>query len=106
MKTTYLYCYASGLAKFYHKVPDGALPIDHQTAAQRLREDAKIKAMTAAWNKDPRKPYPAQPWKESMRAKMRLGYDGSMLVPGIPEAKDQREALDALQRFRAWAVKK
>lgn len=103
---TYLYCYASGLAKFGSKVPLGAIIIDKRTKRQLEAEAKKIRKMRREWSKDSRKPYPPTPWKKSMRARMRLGYDGrNMLVPGIPEAKGERAKLAALKRFKKWAVK-
>lgn len=51
-------------------------------------------------------PVPRQLWRDRMTAKLRLAYDGkTMLVPGIPEAADQNEAYEALEKFKAWAVK-
>lgn len=104
---TYLYCYANGVAKFGHRVPDGAIGIDHRTAAQLAAEAKKIKKEKALFRKDPcNNRYPSLPWKASMSARLRHGYDGkTLLVPGIPEARDQGEAYEALKRFKEWAVK-
>ena len=45
-------------------------------------------------------------WKENLMVKCRLGYDGkTILIPGVPEAENQKEGLDALLKFKAWAVK-
>lgn len=107
MKTTYLYCYANGVAKFGPRIPEGALPIDHRTKRQLAAEAVRLKKSRAAWAKGTAKSYPAARWKDSMTARLRLGYDGkTLLVPGIPEARDQGEAYEALRKFKAWAVKR
>lgn len=98
MTTTYFYCYASGLAKFGKKVPDGAIEIDRQTAKQREAEKARLKKIDPILR--------PMTWKESLMVKCRLSYDGKkILIPGVPEAENQKEGLDALLKFKAWAVK-
>lgn len=98
MTTTFFYCYASGLAKFGKKVPDGAIEIDRQTKSQREAEARRMKKLDPILR--------PLSWKENLMVKCRLGYDGkTILIPGVPEAENQKEGLDALLKFKAWAVK-
>ncbi len=70
---TRAYCYASGQIGFARSVPAGAIQIA-MGSPTRLR-----KAVSAV---------------------ARLAYDGkTLLVPGVPEAPNQRVAGDALARF-------
>lgn len=102
---TYLYCYANGVAKFGKKIPKGALPIDSRTDKQIEAEKKKHKKQSADFAKG-KGNYPSAVWKDRMKARLRLGYDGkTLLVPGIPEAADQVEAYEALAKFKQWAVK-
>jgi hypothetical protein len=42
--------------------------------------------------------------KALISVRARLAYDGvTLLVPGIPEAVDDNAALDALDKWKAWA---
>ncbi|MFN6055925.1 MAG: hypothetical protein ACK47C_07815 [Paracoccaceae bacterium] len=42
--------------------------------------------------------------KEIIGVKARHAYDGkTLLVPGIPEAADDQAAIDALDKWKAWA---
>ena len=68
------YCWRSGLIEFGRRIPEGALPVDHGVeACVRARVEARA----------------------------RHAHDGrTLLVPGIPEAKDDDEALAAATRFR------
>ncbi|EBS6855242.1 host nuclease inhibitor protein [Salmonella enterica] len=66
------YCWASGLIEFGHTLPEGALQII--TGKEKdVRDEVEVLA--------------------------RLAYNGDLLVPGIPEAADQNEAREALERF-------
>ncbi|HGJ4212511.1 TPA: host nuclease inhibitor protein [Salmonella enterica subsp. enterica serovar Poona] len=66
------YCWASGLIEFGNTLPEGALPII--TGKEKdVRDEVEVLA--------------------------RLAYNGDLLVPGIPEAADQNEAREALERF-------
>ncbi|HGB3175960.1 TPA: host nuclease inhibitor protein [Salmonella enterica subsp. enterica serovar Chester] len=66
------YCWASGLIEFGHTLPEGALPII--TGKEKdVRDEVEVLA--------------------------RHAYNGDLLVPGIPEAADQNEAREALERF-------
>jgi hypothetical protein len=104
-KDTYLYCWASGLAQFGDSVPDGAILIDSRTEKQLEAEAVEIAVMTKKANDDPEgNPMPRNSWKERMTARMRIGYKGEMLVPGVPEAADQSEGVEALIKFIKWAV--
>lgn len=107
-KITFLYCYASGQAYFGYKVPKGAIVIDQRTQKEIKEEKKLAKAEGALWESDPNKnPLPRTIWRNRMTARMRMAYDGvTMLVPGLPEAKNDREREVALARFIAWAVKK
>lgn len=68
------YAWASGLIEFGTKLPDGALPIASSCNEKALTETVEVLA--------------------------RHGYkDGELLVPGIPEAKNQNQARIALTRF-------
>jgi hypothetical protein len=74
MAHTYAYAYADGVIHFGASVPPGALPI-----ADGVESDL-VRAITGS---------------------ARLAYDnGTWLVPGIPEAADQKEGVDALIRYR------
>ncbi|EKB8407002.1 host nuclease inhibitor protein [Salmonella enterica] len=66
------YCRASGLIEFGHTLPEGALPIV-TGSEKKVREEVEVLA--------------------------RHAYNGELLVPGIPEAASQNEALEALVRF-------
>ncbi|QBH95747.1 host nuclease inhibitor protein [Limnobaculum zhutongyuii] len=67
------YCFASGVIEFGQRLPNGALPII-SGKARNVRDLIGVHA--------------------------RHAYDGqTLLVPGIPEAIDQHEGLDALQAF-------
>lgn len=72
----YAFAWSSGLIQIGPKVPDGALPI--------------MKGRKALVEK-------------RMSARARHAYDGSLLVPGVPEAADEIEAVDALKAFRDFA---
>jgi hypothetical protein len=68
------YCWASGRIGFGRHIPEGALPIAHSRRSKKLQELIGLHA--------------------------RHGYQpGMLLVPGIPEAPNQLEALEALKRF-------
>lgn len=89
MSVTRAYCYASGLIGFGTKIPKGALVIARG---------------------------PEQPLKEFIESRARHGYrtklvngrptkvrgSDTLLVPGLPEADNQRVALDALHRWMKW----
>lgn len=66
------YCWASGLIEFGNTLPEGALPIVTGNE-KRVRDVVEVLA--------------------------RHAYNGDLLVPGIPEAADQNEAREALERF-------
>lgn len=74
------YCYANGRIGFGRKTPEGALPIA-KAPAKKLRKAVMVIA---------RMSYPSK----------RGGNDEVPLVPGIPEANNQNEGLDALLKFR------
>ena len=68
------YCWRSGVLEFGQRIPDGALPVDHGTE-RSVRRRVEVLA--------------------------RHAYDGqTLLVPGIPEAQDDDEALSAYERFK------
>lgn len=72
----YAFCFRSGEVYFESCVPEGAIEI------------AKGRSIK---------------WMNSVKIKCRLAYDGvTWLVPGIPEAKTDEEALVALTKFRGW----
>ncbi len=66
------YCWASGLIEFGNTLPEGALPIV-TSSEKNVRDVVGVLA--------------------------RHAYNGDLLVPGIPEAADQNEAREALERF-------
>ena len=80
MKTkAHAYCYRSGQIAIGRIVPDGALPIASGSESTLRR---------------------------AMRATARHAYDGkTLLVPGLPEARNDTAALTALRGFIAWATK-
>lgn len=42
--------------------------------------------------------------EQIVSAKCRHGYDGTtLLVPGVPEARSDEDALEALERWRDWS---
>lgn len=76
------YCDRAGIIRFteprQRKIPDGTLAI-MRGRPERVRR--------------------------LMEATARHAYDGkTLLVPGVPEAADDDDALAALERFIAWAV--
>lgn len=73
MSKVFAYAWASGLIEFGKAYPDGALPI-YSGEESRLREAVTIHARHARTSE-------------------------SLLVPGIPEATNQREALEVLIDF-------
>lgn len=71
------YCYRNGVIKFGPSLPKGALPLFRGAS---------------------------RPVRELTSAVARHGYKrGVLLVPGIPEAKNEKEALKAYRGFIAWA---
>ncbi|EAA6550995.1 host nuclease inhibitor protein [Salmonella enterica subsp. diarizonae] len=66
------YCWASGLIEFGNTLPEGALPIVTGNEKQ-VHDEVTVMA--------------------------RHAYNGDLLVPGIPEAADQNESREALERF-------
>lgn len=77
--STMSFAWAAGLIEFGDTLPDGALPIAVAADEQQARK-----------------------MKESVEVLARHGKGaskGKLLVPGIPEAANQREAMKALQRF-------
>jgi hypothetical protein len=75
----YAYCNRSGVIGFGRKIPEGYLLI-MKGPARKLREEINIAA--------------------------RHGYEkGILLVPGVPEADSEYEALEALFRFKQWLKK-
>lgn len=73
------FCYASGQIGFGARIPAGALPIAKGPRTKLVE------------------------WLEAVA---RHAYDGeALLVPGVPEADNQDDALDALLAFTAWAAK-
>jgi hypothetical protein len=74
------FCYRSGeIDTCTGATPDGAIPF-----VRSRKGPAKL--------------------KEIIGARARHAYDGAtLLVPGIPEAVDDTAALDALDKWKAWA---
>ncbi|NNN24355.1 host nuclease inhibitor protein [Pseudomonas nitroreducens] len=76
MAKTIAYCWASGLIQFGLEVPEGAIGIARG-------EDAAV--------------------RENIEVTARLAYDNeSLLVPGVPEAPNQRDGLLAVARYIQW----
>lgn len=74
------YCYASGEVRFGRRIPDGAIAIGR---GRRRRIHAE------------------------MEVACRHAYDSTtLLVPGVPEARDQAEGAAALERWLAWLAKR
>jgi len=81
MRPMVAYCWASGLIELGETVPEGAI---------KLAEGPKANL------------------KVVMDGLARHGQgrsDGTLLVPGVPEAADQHAAGDALRQFIEWAKK-
>lgn len=79
VRTLHAYCFASGEIEFSENIPDGAVHIKKNCSQEDI---AKIKVRS------------------------RLSYDGKThLVPGVPEADNQREGMDAVFRFRDFIQK-
>lgn len=73
---TIAYCWASGVIEFGDTLPDGAIAIARGTE-RHVRHEMEVTA--------------------------RHGYQpGVLLVPGIPEAANQRHAGDALKLYLLW----
>jgi hypothetical protein len=80
MNTIYAYCWSTGLIEFGDERPKGALPI------AKGREEALRNLICAT---------------------SRHAYDGeSLLVPGVPEAKDGFAAVDALMKWCDWLAQR
>lgn len=79
MNAYYAYCWRSGLIEFGGDLPDGAILIaqGHYLHRDNIKEIVNVRA--------------------------RHGWDGQLLVPGVPEAKSDDEALDALLTWQSWA---
>lgn len=76
----YAASYASGLIVFGRSVPQGALPIARG---------------------------PERKLRPFIEALSRHSYDGkTLIVPGLPEAPDQRRAMTAFERWLKWIGKK
>ncbi|EBR4567284.1 host nuclease inhibitor protein [Salmonella enterica] len=71
------YCWASGLIEFGNTLPEGTLPII-------VGEEKQVRDVVGVL--------------------ARHAYNGDLLVPGIPEAADQNEACEALERFCARLI--
>lgn len=73
------FCDAAGVVEIREGkiVPDGMLPVFRTRSLRRTREVAELVC--------------------------RHAHDGAtLLVPGVPEAKNQADGLNALLAFRAW----
>lgn len=81
-KTLYAYAYRNGQIRFGFKVPDGALEVMSGTS-KHVRNTISVRA---------RESYPTE----------RGGDDTVPLVPGVPEARYENEAVDALIQFSRW----
>ena len=79
---TLAYCYRNGVLGFTDSAcPDGALPVAKGNGKK---------------------------WRQQVEVLCRLAYDGvRLLVPGVPEAENDTDALNAVYRFQAaleWAL--
>lgn len=75
---TYAFCWRSGKIEFGSKVPGGARPLGRGDKA----------------------------FCDRVEAHARLAYDGkTLLVPGVPEAATNDDALLAVRLFIKWAIK-
>ena len=85
MKTRfYAYCYANGSVRFGSNVPKGAIPLCSYFCTKHGRKKFRDDVNTLL-----RRPY--------------LSKSIYGLIPGIPEAPDQKTAGDALKAFFKWA---
>jgi hypothetical protein len=78
----YAYCWASGLIQFGRTVPPGSLKIAHG---------------------------PVKPLQETIGVLARHGKGdsaGKLLVPGVPDAPDDRAKADALAAWLAWCAER
>lgn len=74
MAHTHAFCFADGIIRFGSPVPDGALSFVDGIESDLHR---------------------------AIHGTARLAYDGeTWLVPGVPEARDQGEKVEALMRYR------
>jgi hypothetical protein len=87
--STLAYCFASGQIEFGPRCPDGALPLVRGS-------DKKLRDFICGVA---RHGY-ATELVDGRPTKIR-GTD-TLLVPGVPEAPDQSEAMTALQAFMRW----
>lgn len=79
--TARAWCYRSGELVFGEDAPEGVIVI------------AEVRGPTV------------EQLREKLETRARLAYDGeTLLVPGIPEAKDGDAALKALAAWRDWAL--
>ncbi len=81
MTTTIAYCFRDGVIGFGESMPNASIGIAHSTNKEELKEFIGVRA--------------------------RNGYTKDvLLVPGIPEAKSDEEALVALEKWLSWLVSK
>lgn len=78
MSLFYAYCWRSGLIEFGPVLPDGALEL----ASSDLHDK--------------------QVMIDRVSVRARHGWDNSLLVPGVPEAATDEEAISALLDWRSW----
>lgn len=77
MPLEYAYAWRSGLIEFGSVVPEGAIEVAQSMDIKGLRDAVTVCA--------------------------RHGYDGQLLVPGVPEASDGDQATDALCAWLNWS---
>lgn len=69
------YCYPSGLVELGRTTPEGAIEI-----AQG----------------------PSKPMRELMERSLRHGHHDNLLLPGMPEAANEKDKLEALEQYLEW----
>lgn len=88
MGKTFAYAFASGHIEFGPRVPNGALPICILDTEQRTKAGRLIHQAVS---------------RKTIEAKARLAYDGeTLLVPGVPKAKNQTIGVKAFMRWSDW----
>ena len=77
MKKLIAYCFRNGVIEFSYELPEGAIEIAQSCDEEKLKAFINVRA--------------------------RHGYnEGELLIPGVPEAQSDDQAILALAKFIKW----
>lgn len=86
--THFMYCWRTGVVEFGDELPHGALELARYVPTSAAPRGRSTQLAI---------------WRAKMQAACRLAYDNkTWLVPGIPEAQSDVEALAAYKKFIDW----